>query len=149
MKKCAVCQGELESAEVAQEVTVGPTTFQGSVPGRRCAACGETFTSAAQASRFDVLVARELVQSGASSGEALRFMRRARELRAADLADVLGVTPETVSRWENGKHPIDRASWAVLAALVTEGIEGATATRLRAAASPRALEDVVRLGSAA
>ena len=36
----------------------------------------------------------------------VRFLRKALGLSAKELADKLEVTPETVSRWENGKAPI-------------------------------------------
>src|SRR5689334_2170966 len=39
-------------------------------------------------------------------GEELRFMRKALEVSARDLADVVGVTQETMSRWENNHDPI-------------------------------------------
>ena len=45
----------------------------------------------------------------------------------------LGVTPETISRWENGHNEADRAVWATLALLVDDHHAGRTATldRLR------------------
>jgi putative zinc finger/helix-turn-helix YgiT family protein len=38
--------------------------------------------------------------------EEIRFLRKAMELNAKDLAELLEVTPESVSRWENGKAVI-------------------------------------------
>ncbi|HCF56532.1 MAG TPA: hypothetical protein DFS52_00855 [Myxococcales bacterium] len=34
-------------------------------------------------------------------------MRRALGLRSRDLAELLDVSPETVSRWENATRPVD------------------------------------------
>jgi DNA-binding transcriptional regulator YiaG len=39
-------------------------------------------------------------------GKEFKFLRKAIGIKAVDLADFLGVTPETLSRWENGKEPI-------------------------------------------
>jgi hypothetical protein len=36
------------------------------------------------------------------------------------VADLLGVTPETMSRWENGQRPVDRAAWLTLGSVVLE-----------------------------
>ncbi len=81
-----------------------------------------------------LLVASQLLGMGIANGEAFRFMRKALGLRAADLAGMLGVDAATVSRWETGKVPVDRAALATLAAAATERLDGRDATleRLRA-----------------
>jgi DNA-binding transcriptional regulator YiaG len=80
---------------------------------------------------FDLAVSRELGGRAVCTGEALRFMRSALGLRAADLARLLDVTPETMSHWETGKAPVPRSAFAVVAALVDDAAEGRTATRAR------------------
>jgi hypothetical protein len=40
------------------------------------------------------------------NGEEIRFLRQALELQSKELASVLSVEPETVSRWENREQPI-------------------------------------------
>jgi transcriptional regulator with XRE-family HTH domain len=65
-------------------------------------------------------------------------MRKALGLKAADLATLLDLTPETISRWENGRGSIDVGALAVLRGLVADRIAGSdqTMTMLRAIRSP-------------
>ncbi len=44
------------------------------------------------------------------SGEEIRFLRKMAGLTATDLAKTIGITKETVSRWENGKTDISGES---------------------------------------
>ena len=48
------------------------------------------------------------------NGMELRFLRRAIGMKAIDIADFLDVSPETVSRWENGKETISTNSERIL-----------------------------------
>ena len=45
-------------------------------------------------------------------------MRKAVGIQAKDLARLLQRTPETVSRWENGRGEIEPLAWLLLDALV-------------------------------
>ena len=60
-------------------------------------------------------------------------------LKATDLAELLGVTPETISHWENGHSEPDLAEWAALGMLVEDFFNGSTRTadRLRCWAAAR------------
>lgn len=123
MKQCVKCHGALGATEVPEEITVAGATFSGSIQAQRCDSCGEVYLAAEDAMRFDLRVARELGSRGAATGETFRFMRKAIGMRAADLASLLGVSAETVSRWERGERPVDRAALTVLGALVTDKLE--------------------------
>ncbi len=61
-------------------------------------------------------------------------MRKILGLRAADLALLLDVTPETISHWETGKARIGRAAFVALGAMVQDATEGRSTTRDRLAA---------------
>lgn len=52
------------------------------------------------------------------AAEEVRFLRMRLELDAKHLARRLGVTPSTLSRWENGHEPIGATPEALLRALV-------------------------------
>ncbi len=60
---------------------------------------------------------------GPINGATFRVMRDALGLRAEDLGRLLGVRPESVSRWETGRSPVDRNAWMVLGTLVLEAAE--------------------------
>jgi transcriptional regulator with XRE-family HTH domain len=79
-------------------------------------------------------VARELANLGVRTGEAVRHMRKTLGLRAADLAQLLDLTPETISHWETGKAPISRAAFVAVGAMIQDAIDGRTTTRDRFAA---------------
>lgn len=132
---CPECQEPLRAAEIDLERRVGGRVFSTRVQGLHCRACGHREADAAIEERFTLRVAEEL--SNDASGESLKFMRAALHLRASELAELLGVSPETMSRWENDRRPVPRASFTVVAAMVRDALEGRTAMRdtLRALAT--------------
>jgi hypothetical protein len=77
-------------------------------------------------------------------------VRKVAGLRAVDLAELLELTPEHVSRMENGRTPADRRTVALLAAMLEDKATGATRTvdQLRALASPRRVTRRVQIRAA-
>lgn len=147
-KRCFNCKStDLQAAEVEERRTVAAHTFTRMLPVTRCAKCGEETIPLQALEAFDLEVAEELARHGEVSAEAFSFMRRTLGMKAADLAELLDVTPGTVSRWENGHEPIERRAAALLCALVLDRVEGRTGTldRLRALLRPEPLPRVVRL----
>jgi putative zinc finger/helix-turn-helix YgiT family protein len=129
LTRCPNCQAEKLKDRLAEKVkVVGGHRFRAFVPGQECRSCGETFFEARTLARFDQLVAKELAEAGVKSGEALRFIRKAAGVPAADFAALLDVRPETVSRWEHDRRPIDRGSYAVLHQLLLDNLAASTAT---------------------
>ena len=61
-----------------------------------------------------------LAQSGAEGPAAFRYMRKVLGLKGVELAKMLETTPETVSRWEHSKHPIDVKAVRLLASMVLQ-----------------------------
>ena len=160
MKRCVKCEitssasagGSKRSTLLVEERSqasreVGGHLFFAFVPALSCKRCGETYFDGSVMHRFDLHVASRLADAGVSSGEAFRFLRKALEMRAADLAVLLDVSAETVSRWETEKRPVDRGCLAVLGALVRDQLAGRTATieALRALRRPRPLARKIRL----
>jgi DNA-binding transcriptional regulator YiaG len=70
-----------------------------------------------------VAVARATVPAKLS-GKEIRFLRKALGLRATALAEFLDVTPETFSRWENGKETISNNPERILRLRVVHGLRG-------------------------
>jgi len=58
------------------------------------------------------------------SGKELKFLRKAIGVKAVDLAKFLDVTPETLSRWENGKEPISTNPERVIRMRVYNALHG-------------------------
>lgn len=136
MESCPSCKvaGKMRLDTAALERELGGVTFKAKVPALRCGVCKEWFVSFEEGRRFELAVALAVAEHGISSADAFKFMRKATELRASDLAELLAVTPETVSRWETGKVPVERRALALLQALVTDRVHGTTVTldRLKA-----------------
>lgn len=130
--------------------TVGATTFKVDVLGRECVNCGETYFSNQALLAAELRVAEQLARAGNVSPESFKFMREALELRSQDLARLLDVAIETVSRWENAKRDLDRAAWILLATMVLERRDGGEATRARLEGflKPSPLPKMVRLEAA-
>lgn len=152
MKRCLKCkQEQLHDTQVEESIEVGEHTFTARIPVTQCGNCGELYFQADILARFELTVATLLAKTGVASCEAIRFMRKAIQMRAAELADLLDVTPETVSRWETGKLPVERRALALLGSLVIDKFEGHTSTldRLRELREPKPLNKRVRLELAA
>jgi len=131
MKRCTACGGGVRRVSEAAELRIGPRVFVGELEAMQCDACGETFTSGPAGEALELAAARWLAEHGFTTGEEIRFMRKAAGLRAVDLAELLDVSPEAVSHWETGKHQAGHGTLATIAALVLDVLEGSTATRNR------------------
>jgi YgiT-type zinc finger domain-containing protein len=152
MTGCAMCHGkEFVQVQVDREVSVGKRRFIASVPADQCQQCQELYFSLPLLTSLTRTIAQELLEMGAVDGESFQFVRKAAHLPAKDLAELIDVTPATVSRWEHGKQPIDRGTWIVLGDLLNDFITGSTGTRhrLEAAARPRKPGAVMRIEVAA
>jgi YgiT-type zinc finger domain-containing protein len=140
--RCVQCRSDqLEITSTELTARVGTHRFAGTAPATRCAQCGETYVPVEVGERFEREVARVLAEHGVADPDVFRFTRRVIGLRAVDLAVLLGVTPETLSRWENGRSAIDRSTFAALGGLLEDLLEGTTRMRdrLQALARPRRL----------
>lgn len=141
MDRCVQCKHEgLETGQAEDKIRVGERTFTATLPAQVCPQCGEVYIGFEDLGRFEQTVAATLAFEGASSSEAFRFMRKAIGMPAVELADLLGVTPETVSRWEHGKRRVERRALALLGSMVLERLEGRTSMLdyLRTLREPRA-----------
>jgi len=150
MKRCPNCKAPsslLRQAYVPHEARIGRRTFTGDLPAVRCGRCNSVFVHAPNVERFELIVAERLARAGVSSGDAFRFMRKSLGVRAADLATQIGVTPETVSRWEKGRRKVDHAALAVLGRLVVDRVQGRDESRrlLEALRAPKPLARVIHL----
>jgi len=138
--RCYRCKGkEWESVKERVERTIGGHNFSAELEARKCLGCGESLMALSDVGRFEKEVAGWLAREGVLSGEAFRFMRKAAGLRAKELAELLDVTPETISRWEKEHRQPDRKAMMVLGDLVLDRLKGEETAldRLRALGSER------------
>lgn len=153
MKRCAACQSA-EVRETEETVDVRVPTASGAfvvrvsgVSAVKCGACGESFLNGPDLGRAELLASAEAISRGLHDGPTLKFVRKALGLRAVELGELLDVSTETVSRWENGHRAAERSVWNTLADLVADRLAGTTTTleRLQALAEPRLPKQPVRL----
>ena len=134
MTKCTSCGASARTFRKTtreQRYQVGETTYRTSVPMEQCPKCGEGFVEGPRLHQAELDVAAEVARRGPAAGETFRFMRKVLGIRGNEMAELLGVRPETISRWEQGHGDVDRAAWALLAGLAMESAEGRRVLRDR------------------
>ncbi|MBL8605160.1 MAG: type II toxin-antitoxin system MqsA family antitoxin [Myxococcales bacterium] len=147
--RCHACGGALGKGSLEHSMVVAGHRFVAALPSVRCTQCGQESVSDAALEQFELRVSELLLESGTHAPEALVWFRRSIGLRATELADLLGVTPETVSRWENGKVAPPNTAIVVMGKLaVTRGPKREELIALlRSSAAPRPLAKTVRLSA--
>jgi putative zinc finger/helix-turn-helix YgiT family protein len=135
--KCPKCGTRTKRIKAEHSLSVSGVELRGEVIDDTCPACGYATMAASELERFELNAAAALASHGVCTGEAFRFIRKALGMRAADVAEVLGTTPETVSRWETGQREVDRHVFALLGELAVAAAEGreSPAERFKALAS--------------
>jgi putative zinc finger/helix-turn-helix YgiT family protein len=85
--------------------------------GRQCGSCGETILEGDEVQRQEREIATVLVARGVRTTAEFKFVRKMAGFRANEIAELLGVRPETVSRWERGEAEISRSAAFALSEL--------------------------------
>jgi putative zinc finger/helix-turn-helix YgiT family protein len=144
MTRCVKCGSDQIGESTAPDTfSIAGQTFTADVPALRCAACDAVVFDVPALKEFERAAARELARHGPAVGETFRFMRKALGMRGVDMAELLDVPPETLSRWETGKLAMARTAWLTLSSLVLD-FDG-TQERLRAMREPPKSTRVVRI----
>lgn len=148
IKKCPECGSGVKRVTGTMSRKLAGHTFTADLPADRCANA-HAFYRHRDLSAFDRAVAVVLVEAGVLAGDVLRFLRGVLGLEGQELAELLGVRRETLSRWERGRRPIDLAVYTVLRQLILDRARGVSSTEtfLRSRAKPRSkkLPSTVRL----
>jgi transcriptional regulator with XRE-family HTH domain len=100
--------------------TIDGCSFVADVKVEVCSSCEEPSIPVAATLAFDRAIAIDLARRGPVTGNSFRFIRKAAGLQPVDLSRLLGVTLETVNRWEAGRREIDLSSWLVTSAIALE-----------------------------
>jgi putative zinc finger/helix-turn-helix YgiT family protein len=120
---CESCGGRLKSRKIPEfthpALGLPGVVLKNAVEEIYCTNCGMVdsvhFPNMAGLSAA-IAVAR-VQQSTRLNGADIRFLRKALDLNQQELADLMGVRNETVSRWEAGRQPIEAPSEKLLRAL--------------------------------
>lgn len=102
MSTCDCSREARRDARLDVEIVVAGVAFAGRLPGWTCRDCGEQTVDPEAHAALEHAAGLALCRRGYRSGEALRHCRLCLGWRGTDLAEALGVSPETVSRWERG-----------------------------------------------
>lgn len=125
MSHCAICKkGILNPVMVEYHRQIEERLFKAEIAAHICSECKELYYDGPILERFELQAALELLKMGEKRGSAVRFIRKSLGFLAKDLAELLGTTAETVSRWENGKQQVDYKTRALLASMVVDALEG-------------------------
>lgn len=104
---CVVCGGRMRvtgDTHQYQECGLRGVTLVGVIV-RQCDKCGEHEVAIPNLEGLHRAIARSLAQRhSALLGPEVRFLRKWLGHSGQDFAALMGVTAETVSRWENGKR---------------------------------------------
>jgi putative zinc finger/helix-turn-helix YgiT family protein len=109
---CAKCGGPLRiSGRKHHYVECGlPNVTLHGVEVRTCQSCGEVEAAIPNLEGLHACLAHAIVERrSAMTKEEFRFLRQFLGHSSQDFAKMLDVTPETMSRWQSGKHEIPRS----------------------------------------
>ena len=115
MTKCASCKRENTLRPARERVSIRSIELVGTA--MRCSHCREVFWPQDEMERQYEAAASAIVARGIRDGAQFQLVRKMLQLKATDLGRLLGVRPETISRWERGESPVDRAAAFVLGEL--------------------------------
>ncbi len=105
--RCFNCGGNLESRRETRRYGRGIDVVLVGIEVRHCDDCGEEEVVIPLIKELHNAIARDLVdRPGLLSPGEIRFLRTHMGFSSKDFAKHMGVTPETVSRWENSRNPM-------------------------------------------
>jgi DNA-binding XRE family transcriptional regulator len=106
---CTKCSGALRVTSTTHRYVESglPNVMLHGAQVRKCGSCGAEEVAIPNVLGLHRCIAIMLVnRKSALAPVEFRFLRQFLGHSSKDFAGVLGVTPETLSRWENGKHEI-------------------------------------------
>jgi len=105
--RCFNCGGDLTSRQETRRYGRGIDVVLVGIEVRHCDDCGEEEVVIPRIKELHNAIAADLVnRPGTLSPGEIRFLRTHMGFSSKDFAKHMGVTPETVSRWENLRNPM-------------------------------------------
>jgi putative zinc finger/helix-turn-helix YgiT family protein len=124
---CPECGDRLKTSREPHRYTITASwaiTLE-NVEFHRCTTCGYFEVSIDRSEALHRTIAAVVIRKSARlSGSELTFLRRQLDLNGRELAQVLGVRSESVSRWERGREPIGPTVDRLVRALVALKLGG-------------------------
>lgn len=125
--KCPACGKEMKSKVRDYEYVESglKNVVLKAIRVHECKACGEFLPEIPNVKQVHKWIAEYLVRKHSPlTGQEFRFLRKQMGMSASELAGFLGVTPVTISRWENDKESIGPQSDRLLRAFFITGPAG-------------------------
>lgn len=144
---CTKCGSAMKFSARTDEVPVAGVTFSVSWEVWVCPKDGTWIVPPETHAEFDRKALRTIASQGPATGTTLRYLRGALKMKGAELAALIKVQPETLSRWETGAQPVNPLAWVTVASMALDHLDGrATTTKqLRAATSGEAPAEPIAL----
>lgn len=89
-----------------------------------CAKCGALAMSLDDLAIYQMAAAKTVLYEGKYDGDVVRFGRKAIGFTQAELASVIGYTPETISAYEKNRRDIEPRYAMALAGVLSEVVDG-------------------------
>lgn len=122
--KCSNCGSQMKTRRenyLYNESGLASITLSG-ILVNRCPACGNYEVPIPHIEALHRLIARTLIQKRTRfKGTEIRFLRKSLGLSSGDFARQMGVTAETVSRWEQDAVPVGPQADRLVRLLVAQG----------------------------
>jgi putative zinc finger/helix-turn-helix YgiT family protein len=119
--KCAECGTEMKDGITDYDYGISglKNVILKGIPVSNCPHCGEEEIGIPNPFELEELLSQIIArQSQRLKPEEIRYLRTYLEFTGVDLAKIIAVTPETVSRWENGHEKMSVMSERFLRLLV-------------------------------
>lgn len=127
--ECTLCGGQMKPAKISETVDFdGLSVTVDGIEADKCVKCGGAVYPLEIARKISTTIAAALAENGVILPEALKFMRKTMRLKATELAEMLGVAPRTVTRWETGEKEIDIPALITIQSMVRDFVAGSTRT---------------------
>lgn len=119
--KCWKCDGQMRTERKNVRYNALPTVTLVDVPVHECPACGERHTEIPNLDGLNEALAMHLSKLDRHLvGDEISFLRRYLDKSGREFAQMIGVQPETVSRWENDKATMNEQAERLLRLLVAD-----------------------------
>ncbi len=113
MDKCYACGGTVRVVKDKpyHYIESGLPIVLHGIPQYICEECGESYAAIPDTMKLHRLIGKSICKKRKAilKADEIKFLRKNLQMKAKELADTMGVTPSTVSRWENEKKDIGEA----------------------------------------